>query len=147
MEPYEPADGRLICLQHRLMCAARAFLDSELQTGKIQREQALAILKNDVVLSDAMANQEVERYTFWAPGQANAYFYGYTRLRELRADVEKSMGSRFNPRSFHDFVLAQGLLPPDLFRKVVFEDFGAQSHRTPGTPQASPVPVTGRSSQ
>lgn len=123
MEPYEPADGHLICLQHRLMRAARAFLDSELQTGKISREQALALLKNDVVLSDAMAHQEVDRYTFRSPGQANAYFYGYTRLRELRADVEKAMGTRFSPKSFHDFVLAQGLLPPHLLRKVVFEEF------------------------
>jgi Bacterial protein of unknown function (DUF885) len=123
IEPYEPADGHLICLQHRLMRAARAFLDFELQTGKISREQALALLKNDVGLSDAMANQEVDRYTFRAPGQANAYFYGYTRLRELRADVEKAMGSRFNPKSFHDFVLAQGLLPPHLLRKVVFEGY------------------------
>ena len=123
IEPFEPAEGHLICLQHRLMRAARAFLDIELQTGKITREQALATLKNDVVLSDPMANQEVERYTFWAPGQANAYFYGYTRLRELRGDVEKAMGSRFNPKSFHDFILAQGLLPPHLLRKAVFEDF------------------------
>ena len=92
IEPFEPADGRLICLQHRLMRAARAFLDIELQTGKITRDQALATLKNDVVLSDAMANQEVEHYTFWAPGQANAYFYGYTRLRELRTEVEKGHG-------------------------------------------------------
>jgi hypothetical protein len=123
MEPYEPADGLLICLQHRLMRAARAFLDIELQTGKITREQALATLKNDVVVSDPMANQEVERYTFWAPGQANAYFYGYSRLRELRADVEKVMGSRFNAKAFHDFMLAQGLLPPHLMRKAVFEEF------------------------
>ena len=126
IEPYEPADGHLICLQHRLMRAARAFLDSELQTGKVTREQALAVLKNEVVLSDAMANQEVERYTFWAPGQANAYFYGYTRLRELREQVEKAMGSRFNPRAFHDFILAQGLLPPHLLKKVVFEQFVGQ---------------------
>jgi hypothetical protein len=123
IEPYEPADGHLICLQHRLMRAARAFLDSELQTGKVTREQALALLKNDVVLSDAMANQEVERYTFWAPGQANAYFYGYTRLRELRDQVEKTMGSRFNAKAFHDFILAQGLLPPHLLKKVVMEEF------------------------
>ena len=78
-------------------------------------------------LSDAMANQEVERYTFWAPGQANAYFYGYTRLRELRDEVEKAMGSRFNPRAFHDFILAQGLLPPHLLKKVVFEEFVGQT--------------------
>ena len=133
IEPYEPADGHLICLQHRLMRAARAFLDIELQTGKITREQALATLKNDVVLSDAMANQEVERYTFWAPGQANAYFYGYTRLRELRDQVEKAMGSRFNAKAFHDFVLAQGLLPPHLLKKVVFDEFVGQ----PSAPRAA----------
>ena len=126
IEPFEPADGRLICLQHRLMRAARAFLDIELQTGKITRDQALATLKNDAVLSDAMANQEVERYTFWAPGQANAYFYGYTRLRELRTEVEKAMGSQFNPKAFHDFILAQGLLPPHLMKKAVFEYFVAK---------------------
>jgi Bacterial protein of unknown function (DUF885) len=123
LEPFEPVEGRLICLQHRLMRAARAFLDIELQTGKITREEALAILKNDVVLSDAMANQEVERYTFWAPGQANAYFYGYSRLRELRGEVEEAMGSSFGPKAFHDFILAQGLLPPRLLRKAVLADF------------------------
>ena len=133
MEPFEPADGHLICLQHRLMRAARAFLDIELQTGKITREQAMATLKNDVVLSDPMANQEVERYTFWAPGQANAYFYGYSRLRELRGDVEKALGSRFNPKAFHDFVLAQGLLPPHLLRKAVFEEFVGRPSRHPAS--------------
>jgi uncharacterized protein (DUF885 family) len=125
IEPYEPAEGRLICYQHRLLRAARAFLDIELQTGKSTRQQALATLQNDVVLSDAMANQEVERYTFWAPAQANAYYYGYARLRELRADTERAMGSRFSPRAFHDFVLAQGLLPPHLLRKAVLEEFAA----------------------
>ncbi len=129
IEPFEPADGHLICLQHRLMRAARAFLDIELQTGKITREQALAILRNDVVVSEPMANQEVERYMFWAPGQANAYFYGYTRLRELRGEVEKAMGSRFSPKAFHDFILAQGLLPPHLLRKAVFEEFVREPSR------------------
>jgi hypothetical protein len=145
MEPYEPAAGHLICLQHRLMRAARAFLDFELQTGKIGRDQALALLKNDVGLSDAMSNQEVDRYTFRAPGQANAYFYGYTRLRELRADVEKAMGSRFSPKSFHDFVLAQGLLPPHLLRKVVFEGFVRSQNGEPGR-AASALPTESKAS-
>ena len=34
--------------------------------------------------------QEVERYTFWAPGQAPSYFVGYRRLMELRTDVERA---------------------------------------------------------
>jgi hypothetical protein len=123
IEPFEPAEGQLVCYQHRLLRAARAFLDIELQTGKTTREQALSKLKDDVVLSDPMATQEVERYTFWAPGQANAYFYGYTRLRELRSEVENLMGSRFQAKAYHDFVLAQGLLPPHLLRKAVLEEF------------------------
>jgi uncharacterized protein (DUF885 family) len=123
MKPYMPVDGQLISLQHRLLRAARAFLDPELQTGKVTREEALRVLKEDVVLSDAMANQEVERYMFRAPGQATSYFYGFTRLMELRADTERAMGKKFDQQKFHDFILAQGLLPPHLLRKAVNEEF------------------------
>ena len=125
MQPYMPHDGQLISLQHRLMRAARAFIDPELQAGKLTPEQARDILLNDVVLSPAMAKEEVERYTFRAPGQATSYFYGYTRLRELRADVEKALGSHFDQEKYHDFILSQGLLPPNLLRKAVMQDYVA----------------------
>ncbi|MCI0356174.1 MAG: DUF885 domain-containing protein, partial [Acidobacteria bacterium] len=121
--PYMPKEGQLVSLQARLMRAARAYLDPELQTGKIVPEQALAVLKNDVVLSDAMATQEVERYTFRAPGQATSYFYGYSRLQDLRKEVEAKVGRKFDQQKFHDFVLNQGLLPPDLLRKAVLSEF------------------------
>jgi Bacterial protein of unknown function (DUF885) len=125
MKPYMPLDGQLISLQHRLQRAARAFLDPELQAGKLTPEQAMRVLKEDVVLSDAMATQEVERYTFRAPGQATSYFYGFTRLMELRSEVEKLLGKKFNPQKYHDFILSQGLLPPDLLRKAVLEEIKA----------------------
>jgi len=123
MQPFMPHDGQLISLQHRLMRAARAFIDPELQAGKLTPDQARDILLNDVVLSPAMAKEEVERYTFRMPGQATSYFYGYTRLRELRADVEKNMGLRFDQEKYHDFILSQGLLPPNLLRKAVMHDY------------------------
>src|SRR5262249_35119388 len=123
LKPYMPLDGQLISLQHRLMRAARAFLDPELQTGKVTPDQALHVLTDDVVLSEAMANQEVERYTFRSPGQACSYFYGYTKLIELRAETEKLMGARFSVQQYHDFVLSQGLLPPALLRKAVLTEF------------------------
>jgi uncharacterized protein (DUF885 family) len=83
----------------------------------------MRILTKDVVLSDAFANTEIERYTYRSPGQATSYFYGYTRLIELRKDVEGRMGARFDQQKFHDFILAQGLLPPDLLRKAVMDEF------------------------
>jgi hypothetical protein len=122
-KPYMPLEGQLISLDYRLLRAARAFLDPELQSGKIKPEEAYRVLEQDVVQSHAMAKQEVERYTYRAPGQANSYFYGYTKLLALRKDVEQALGSKFNQKTFHDFILSQGLLPPDLMRKAVMEDF------------------------
>ena len=103
-----PREGQLISLQHRLLRAARAFIDPELQIGATTPEKASSCCMEDVVLSDAMATQEVERYTFRAPGQATSYFYGYSQLLELRAEVEKAQGAKFNAHAFHDFVLGAG---------------------------------------
>jgi hypothetical protein len=131
MQPFMPHDGQLISLQHRLLRAARAFIDPELQSGKLTPEQARDILLKDVVLSPAMAKEEVERYTFRSPGQATSYFYGYTRLRELRTDVQKALGQHFEQEKYHDFILSQGLLPPSLLRKAVMQGYvpGANSSR------------------
>lgn len=122
-KPYMPPDGQLISLQNRLLRAARAFIDPELQAGVLTPQQAKEILMKDGCFSDAMATQEVERYTFRSPGQATSYFYGYSRLLELRGEVERLLGPRFDQRKFHDFILAQGLLPPDLLRKAVLDQF------------------------
>jgi len=123
IRPYMPPEGQLVSLDYRLMRAARAFLDPELQAGTIQPAEAYRVLEQDVVQSHAFAQEEVERYTYRAPGQANSYFYGYTKLIALRKDVEAQLGAKFNQKKFHDFILAQGLLPPDLMRKAVMEDF------------------------
>ncbi|MGD0798126.1 MAG: DUF885 domain-containing protein [Acidobacteriaceae bacterium] len=123
MQPYEPIEGQLVTLDYRLARAARAFLDPGLQSGKITEAEAYKVLELDVVLSAAFAKEEVERYTYRAPGQANSYFYGYTKLMELRKDTEAALGAKFNQQRYHDFLLAQGLLPPDLLRKAVMEDF------------------------
>jgi uncharacterized protein (DUF885 family) len=123
MQPYEPIDGQLMTLQLRLLRDARAFLDPELQSGKVTPEEAYRVLEKDVVLSHAFAKEEVERFTYRSPGQANSYFYGYTKLLQLRKDTEAALGPKFNAKKFHDFLLAQGLLPPDLMRRAVMDDF------------------------
>jgi hypothetical protein len=122
-KPYEPLDGQLFALQARLMRAARAFLDPMLNLGLIDRARALQILTEEVGLSPGMATQEVDRYTFRSPGQATAYFYGYTRLMELRTATEIALGAKFDRQAFNDYLINQGLLPPDLLAKAVREDF------------------------
>jgi uncharacterized protein (DUF885 family) len=123
MQPYEPVEGQLLTIQLRLLRAARAFLDPELQRGSVTEAQAYKVLEKDVLLSHAFAKEEVERFTFRSPGQANSYFYGYTRLLSLRKETEAALGKKFDQKKFHDFILSQGLLPPDLMRAAVLEDF------------------------
>jgi hypothetical protein len=122
-KPYEPLDGQLFALQARLQRAARAFLDPMLNLGLISRERAMEILTEEVGLSVGMATQEVDRYTFRSPGQATAYFYGYIRLMELRTATEITLGAKFDRQAFNDFLINQGLLPPNLLAKAVREEF------------------------
>jgi uncharacterized protein (DUF885 family) len=127
--PYMPDDGKLISLQLRLQRAARAFVDPELQTGKWTPESAREFLQKEVGLSPAFATEEVDRFTFRSPGQATSYFYGYTKLVSLRQAAERALGPRFDQLAFHDTILAQGLLPPDLLRKAVLDALGTPEQR------------------
>jgi uncharacterized protein (DUF885 family) len=123
MQQYLSPEAQLFGLKARLMRAARAFLDPMLNLGLIGKEEAMELITRDVGLSKTLANQEINRYTFRAPGQATSYYYGYMNLMSLRAEVELRMRDRFNQRAYHDFLLKQGLLPPDILRQAVLTEF------------------------
>jgi uncharacterized protein (DUF885 family) len=110
-------------LDQRLLGAARMFLDPELQTGKVQPDDAYRVLEQDVVLSQAFAKHEVERYTYREPGQASSHYHGFSTLLALRKETEAALGRKFKQTRFHDFILAQGFLPPDVMRKAIIEEF------------------------
>lgn len=123
MKPYLPLEGQLFSLQGRLQRAARAFLDPMLNLGQIEPAAAKSFIMEEVGLSEAMAAQEVDRYTFRAPGQATSYYYGYMQLQRLRTLTELRLRDDFEQKAFHDFILAQGLLPPELLQKAIVEEF------------------------
>jgi uncharacterized protein (DUF885 family) len=142
MEPYEPLDGQLFSLDDRLLRISRAFLDPMLNLGLMKPEEAKAFLINEVALSESDAREEVERYTYRAPGQAAAYFYGYMTLRELSERTKLALGAKFNQKAYHDFILSQGLLPLNLMAEAIQEEFvpkyssepvGGSSHSSAGS--------------
>jgi hypothetical protein len=123
VQEYLPLEAQLFGLKSRLMRAARAFLDPMLNLGMIESDQALQFIMDDVRLSRPLALEEVDRYTFRAPGQATSYYFGYMNLMALRTEVELRLGDRFKQRAYHDFLLAQGLLPPEILRQAVLQEF------------------------
>ncbi len=100
-----------------------------LNLGLIEPDAAKRILTDEVMLSAPFAQSEVNRYTFVLPGQATAYFYGYSRLQALRTRTELAMGDKFDQKAYHDFIVGQGLLPLDTLEQVVLTDFaGVKPH-------------------
>jgi len=123
IKPYLPLEGQLFSLQYRLMRAARGFLDPGVQTGAIPPDTALRVLTRDVVLSEPLARIELERYMERVPGQAPAYFCGYTRMMELRTEVERRLGDKFDQLKYHDFLMGIGPVPISQVRRALLDDF------------------------
>jgi hypothetical protein len=123
LKPYLPLDAQMGVLQMRLMRAARAFLDPMVNLGQITPEAAKQFLMDEVLLSEPMAKQEADRYSFLAPGQATSYFYGYEKQLGIRARAEMALRDRFDVQSYHDFVISQGLVPPELLEQAVLEQY------------------------
>ncbi len=123
MLPYEPVEGQLIALQHRLLRQSRAMLDPMLNLGLTDTASAERILRDEAFFSPAMVKQEVDRYTFRSPGQAGSYFYGYSQLADLRLKTELALGDKFDRMAFNDFIVGQGLLPVNLLSEAVEREF------------------------
>ncbi len=123
MMEHLPLEGQLFTLFARLQRSARMFMDPMVNLGKMTPEEAVEFMVNQIGLSRAMASSEADRYAFLAPGQATSYYYGYRNLQRLRTEVEMALGDRFNQLEYHDFILKQGLLPPELLRQAVLQEF------------------------
>lgn len=99
--------------------AARLIVDTGLHAKGWSRQRAIETLLAATALSPDNAAAEVDRYIAW-PGQATAYMIGYLEIAALRLEAEGALGARFDLRSFHDAVLANGNLPlPALRARIV----------------------------
>lgn len=123
VRPYLPLEAQLISLQYRLIRAGRMFLDPMLNLGMITPDEAKRLIIEDMAVGESWAQHEIERYTYRIPGQATAYYYGYSKMQALRAQTELRLRDDFDQRAFHDFILAQGILPPDILKDAVMNEF------------------------
>ena len=44
-------------------------------------------------------------------------------MQSLRTQTELKLQDAFDQQAFHDYVLQQGLLPPDILKRAVMEEF------------------------
>lgn len=57
------------------------------------------------------------------PGHATAYYYGYNNMQARRTQTELNLRDQFDQKACHDFILAQGMLPPDIQKEAIMKEF------------------------
>ncbi|WP_437902746.1 DUF885 domain-containing protein [Sorangium sp. So ce327] len=125
MRPFMPKESRFVALHYLLVRQARAFLDPWLQSGRVSVGEARDVLHAQLGTSEALTDAEIQRYTFRSPGQATAYFFGLEKFRQLRSEVERALGSRFDQARFHDAILHQGFAPLPIVAEGVKRELNA----------------------
>ncbi|PRY36169.1 DUF885 domain-containing protein [Umezawaea tangerina] len=119
---YSDATARLGMLALDSMRAARLVVDTGLHAFGWTRDQVVAYLRENTVLSDVDIQSETDRYVE-QPGQALAYMVGRLEFQRLRAEASARQGDAFDLRAFHDLVLASGPLPMDALAGLVERRF------------------------
>jgi uncharacterized protein (DUF885 family) len=112
--PYDDF-GRL---SYEMWRAARLVIDTGIHHKGWTRDQAIQYLGSRTALSQHEVETEVDRYISW-PGQALSYKLGEIKILELRARAEKSLGSKFDIKAFHDALLALGSVPLPLLEQQI----------------------------
>lgn len=98
--------------------AARLVTDTGIHALGWTRQQAIDFMKAWTPVSSLAIEQEVDRYISM-PGQALSYKLGQLEIFRLRDRAEKTMGSEFDIKGFHDTMLVNGAMPLPMLEVAV----------------------------
>lgn len=105
-------------LKWQIWRALRLIVDTGLHFKGMTRDQAIQLF-NDYAWDDTdVARKEVTRYQS-GPGQAVAYMIGQQAFIDIRESASRRLGSKFDIRDFHFYLLSQGPGPLSYVAKQI----------------------------
>ena len=113
-------------LQLRLWRNARVIYDVGLQTGRMTRVDAVALMTDQVGFAKYAAEDEVND-ALARPGYYIGYFMGLSEILKMREDYRRARGAAFTLKDFHDHLLLIGSMPPALVREALLHAIGRPS--------------------
>ncbi|HVK80623.1 MAG TPA: DUF885 family protein, partial [Verrucomicrobiae bacterium] len=110
--------GRLGYLQSATFRASRLVVDTGMHHKRWTREQAIASMVEATGDQESSVTTEIERYAVW-PGQACSYMVGRQAINRMRDNARTTLGARFDLKSFHDTMLANGAVPLSVLERIM----------------------------
>jgi uncharacterized protein (DUF885 family) len=110
--------GNLGRLQAEAFRAARLVVDTGIHARQWDFNQAVNFMVENTGMPITMLQNEVSRY-ICLPGQATAYYIGYTRIMTLRQQAIDQLGEQFDLKEFHNLLLGNGAMPLEVLDQVV----------------------------
>lgn len=107
-----------------LRMAARAVVDVRLHRGEMTLEEATRFYAEHTAMSMAAAQGEAVKNSMF-PGAALMYLIGRDAILDLRRDLQRQLGSRFNLKQFHDRFLSFGSIPVALAADIMRQEAAA----------------------
>lgn len=117
--------GRLGFLQSAAFRASRLVCDTGIHAKRWSREQAIRSMVEATGDQESSVTTEIERYCVW-PGQACSYMVGRQEINRIRSRSQQALGPRFDLKSFHDAMLANGAVPLSVLDRIMAEWTTAQ---------------------
>jgi uncharacterized protein (DUF885 family) len=108
---------KLIQVNDMIWRAVRIIVDVKLSRGEMLFEEAVQMLVRETGMSEEAATAEVNRYT-QTPGYPLSYLLGKHLILQLKNEMKQKMGSKFDEKSFHDTITANGYLPLSMVRRI-----------------------------
>jgi len=112
---------RLINLKWYLRGIANALMDQAIHTDSMTREQAMKLMIDDTFQEESEAAAKWIRAQLTS-AQLSTYFVGTLEHFDLRRDVEKDWGSKFDLKTYHDKVLSFGSPPVQMVRALLLNE-------------------------
>jgi uncharacterized protein (DUF885 family) len=116
-DPYDHA-GRLMM---DTMLSSRLVVDTGMNALGWPRERAMQYLRDHSMMSETEIATETLRYSADIPAQALAYKIGSLRMMALRKHAQERLGTRFDIRQFHEWIIANGSMPLQVLEQSVEE--------------------------
>jgi uncharacterized protein (DUF885 family) len=111
----------LMYYKWNLRSTCNTILDISVHTKNMSEKEALTLLTKEAFQQEAEAKGKWRRVSLTSV-QLCSYFTGFTEIYDLREELKKKEGEKFNLKAFHEQFLSFGSAPVKYIRELMLKE-------------------------